>query len=392
VTVSALEKKYLGRAEESEDLVVARSTGSYVFDSRRRKYTDFMMGWCVGNLGWHNATTRARIRKFRGPDYVYPGYSYPGWVELAQLLARITPGELTKSFRATGGSEAVDMALQAAMVHTGRKKLLSIEESYHGNTLAGLSVASSDNRKTYANLLPNCHKIDAPLDADALNRVETQLKRRDVAAFIMEPIVINLGVLIPDAEFMTGLQRLCRRYGTLLVVDEVATGFGRTGKLFASEHFDIEPDILCLAKAVTGGCAALGAMIATEEVADSMEENGNFYSTYGWHPLSVDVAIANIRYIIRHEKRLMANIAAMSSYFAERLVGMAFKRHAELRIRGLAIAVDFGDDDYASRVQEKCRKAGLLLSSESEGLLLLPALTIDRRTAKVGLDILEECI
>ena len=133
-------------------------------------------------------------------------------------------------------------------------------------------------------------------------------------------------------------------------------------------------------------------MIATEEVADSMEEDGNFYSTYGWHPLSVDVAIANIRYIIRHEKRLMANIAAMSSYFAERLAGMPFKRHAELRIRGLAIAVDFGDDDYASRLQEKCRKAGLLLSSESEGLLLLPALTIDRRTAKVGLDTLEECL
>lgn len=157
-----------------------------------------MMGWCVGNLGWHNPTTRAHIRKFTGPDYVYPGYSYPGWLELAQLLARITPGELTKSFRATGGSEAVDMALQAAMVHTGRKKLLSIEDSYHGNTLAGLSVASSDNRKKYPNLLPNCHKIEAPLDADALDKVETRLKRRDVAAFIMEPIVINLGVHIPD--------------------------------------------------------------------------------------------------------------------------------------------------------------------------------------------------
>jgi acetylornithine/succinyldiaminopimelate/putrescine aminotransferase len=230
------------------------------------------------------------------------------------------------------------------------------------------------------------------LNANALDRVETRLKRRDVAAFIMEPISINLGVLIPDAEFMTGLQRLCRRYGTLLVMDEVATGFGRTGKLFASEHFKLQPDIMCMAKAVTGGCAGMGATIATAEVARAMEENGNFYSTYGWHPLSVDVAIANIEYLMQHRKRLLEHVAATSDYFYGRLSAMEFEEAPEIRMRGLAIGVDVGDEEYASKIKDECRKAGLLLTTESSTLLLLPALNIERVVARKGLDILESCL
>jgi acetylornithine/succinyldiaminopimelate/putrescine aminotransferase len=392
VNVLATEKRYLARERESKGVQVTRSKGSYLFDAKRKKYVDFVMGWCVGNLGWDNPVARDRIRRFAGPDYVYPGYSFEGWAELARLLARITPGTLTKSFRATGGSEAVEIALQAAMLHTKRGKFLSIEDSYHGNTLGALSVGASEYRKRYRNLLPHCQKIAPPLNANALDRVETRLKRRDVAAFIMEPIIINLGVLIPDSEFMTGLQGLCRRYGTLLVMDEVATGFGRTGKLFASEHFKLQPDIMCVAKAVTGGCAGMGATIATAEVARAMEENGNFYSTYGWHPLSVDVAIANIEYLMQHRKRLLENVAATSDYFYGRLSAMDFEEAPEIRMRGLAIGVDVGDEEYASKIKDECRKAGLLLTTESSALLLLPALNIERVVARKGLDILESCL
>jgi acetylornithine/succinyldiaminopimelate/putrescine aminotransferase len=110
----------------------------------------------------------------------------------------------------------------------------------------------------------------------------------------MEPISVNLGVLIPEMEFMAELAKLCRRYGTLLIMDEVATGFGRTGTLFASERYHLEPDIMCVAKAVTGGLGGSGATITTAAVAKSMEENGSYYSTCGWHPRSVRVAIATI--------------------------------------------------------------------------------------------------
>jgi len=386
--------RFLADALEPE-LEVTRTRGSFLFDANGKRYIDFVMGWCVGNFGWRNAALTKPIERFRGPDYVYPGFSYKRWEELARLLSSIAPGTLTTSFRATGGSEAVDIALQAAMVHTGRKKFLSIEDSYHGNTIAGLSVGASENRETFANLLSGCSKIAPPLDLNALDKVETRLKRRDVAAFIMEPISINLGVLIPETEFVTGLQRLCRRYGTLLIMDEVATGFGRTGAVFATEHFGIEPDILCVGKAITGGVSDMGAAIATREVAQSMEADGSFYSTYGWHPRSTEAAIATVRYMIRHRKRLAAHIAAIGKYFSDRLARMRFTRVTRvkaIRMKGLAIGIDVGKEDEADALQAKCRRQGLLTSTEGSTLLLLPALEIPQRVAKAGLDILEKCV
>ena len=154
------------------------------------------------------------------------------------------------------------------------------------------------------------------LNEGALFKIEARLKKRDIAAFVMEPISINLGVLIPDMRFMQGLQRLCKKYGTLIIADEVATGFGRTGKLFACEHLDFQPDIMCVAKAITGG---LGATLMSEPAARSMEEEGSFYSTYGWHPRSVALSIAALRYLIKHKDRLLRNAAKLSDYFAERL-------------------------------------------------------------------------
>jgi acetylornithine/succinyldiaminopimelate/putrescine aminotransferase len=384
-------KSFLARGEEAEDVRIVNTEGSYVFGPNRKKYIDFMMGWCVGNLGWDQREIKTTIKKFKGPDYVYPGYRYKAWDELAELLAEITPGKLAKCFRATGGTEAVDIALQAAMLHTKRGKFLSVEGSYHGISLAALSIGASDNRETYKNLLSNCHKIEPPLDRKAADKIETQLKKRDVAAFIMEPISINLGVLIPDHEFISRVQQLCRRYGTLFIADEVATGFGRTGTLFASEHFELEPDIMCLAKAITGGCGAMGAMATTQAVARSMEKNGNFYSTYGWHPLSAEAAIASIRYMTKHRKRLLGNVQRMSNYFRTRLSAIEFKHPAKLHIRGLAIGVDVEKEDYATKLQERARDEGLLFSIEESRLLLLPALNVEQEAAKDGLDILERC-
>jgi adenosylmethionine-8-amino-7-oxononanoate aminotransferase len=250
------EGRHLAR-QKPGTLRVTKSEGSYLFDENGKRYVDFMMGWCVGNLGWGNAVVTRKGKAFTGPDYVQPALSYKPWDDLAELLVSITPGKLSKCFRATGGSEAVDLALQAALLHTGRTKLMSLEGSYHGNSIGGLSVGDSEVRKRCKALLPGCHKIKPPLDEAAVKKIRRLLERGDVAAFIMEPISINLGVLIPSAEFMSDLQRLCREHGTLLIMDEVATGFGRTGKMFASEHYPIKPDILCLAKAITNGAGGI---------------------------------------------------------------------------------------------------------------------------------------
>jgi 4-aminobutyrate aminotransferase-like enzyme len=375
------------------ELQVAATSGSIVTDSRGRKYIDFVMGWCVGNFGWRNAAITKAIERFKGPDYVYPGYAYAPWTELARLLTSLAPRPLTTCFRATGGSEAVDLALQAAMIHTGRRGFLSLEDSYHGNSLAGLSVGASDNRERLKNLLPHCGKISTPLDAKAVRRIEQRLKRRDVAAFIMEPISINLGVLIPEADVIRRVRELCRRYGTLFIADEVACGFGRTGRVFACEHFDLDPDMLCVAKAMSGGLAPIGAVIATAPVAQSMEENdGAFYSTYGWHPRSVAAAIATLRELKANRAQLLDGIEEMSDYFRVRLLQLEFDNPAAIRIQGLAIGIDVGAEERADAIQEKCRRNGLLVSTEGSTVLLLPSLAIDKRTAARALDILARSI
>lgn len=319
-------------------------------------------------------------------------YLYRPWLQLAETLAHLTSGKLAVSYRATGGTESVEGALQIAMAYTGRGKFISIEDSYHGNSIATLSIGGSDNRATFSNLLPNCHKIEPPLDHKALGKVETLLKKRDVAAFIMEPIICNLGAIVPEEELVRGVRRLCTRYGTLFVADEVATDFGRTGKLFACEHFDIEPDVLCVSKAITGGYGGLGAVITTSRIAKAIKEDFGHYSTYGWHPRAVAVALANLRYLTRRRNKLLPNATRLGQYFLTRLSRMSFKGRATVRGKGFAIGIEVNDEDYASEVGDACRENGLLVSAEEDILMLFPALTITRETAERGLDIFERSV
>jgi adenosylmethionine-8-amino-7-oxononanoate aminotransferase len=255
-----------------------------------------------------------------------------------------------------------------------------------------MSIGASHNRETFKNLLPNCHKIEPPLDRKALGKVETLLKKRDVAAFIMEPILCNLGAVVPDDEFIRGVRKLCTRCGTLFIADEVATGFGRTGKLFACEHFDLEPDVLCMAKAITGGYGGLGAVITTSKIANAIKDDFGLYSTYGWHPRGVAVALANVRYLMRHRTQLLRNATDLGQYFRTRLAQMRFKGKATVRGKGFAIGIEVKNEDYASEVGDACRENGLLVSAEADVLMLFPALTITRQTAERGLDIFEKSL
>jgi adenosylmethionine-8-amino-7-oxononanoate aminotransferase len=158
---------------------------------------------------------------------------------------------------------------------------------------------------------------------------------------------MNMGVLAPDRDFLQRVWQLCTRYGTLLIIDEVACGFGRTGRLFACEHFGVVPDVMCLAKAITGGYAGMGATIVTDEVADKVKDDVSVWSSYGWHPLSVAAATANLRYIKANRKRLLANVNSLkrASIFVP-----ACGRYSAPTQRfacgawGLAIAVELGDE------------------------------------------------
>ncbi len=387
------DKKYLGREGAARSFVVSKTDGIYVYDEMGRRYIDFFMGWCVGNIGWGNKEIIKKIREFKGPTYVSPTYFYERWADLAELLAKITPLGLTKSFRSTGGTEAVEIALQAAMAYTKRHKFISVEGSYHGHSIGAMSIGSSDFRGWYKNLLPHCYKVKPPLDERAASKVEKMLAKKDIAAFISEPIICNAGVLIPDKKFFDIVQAACKRYGTLLITDEVANGFGRTGKMFASEHYNLKPDIMTLAKGITNGYGALGATIMTSKVAKSFEFPFSFYSTFGWHPLNVEAAIVNIQYLIKNKIAFLKNAEKLSNYFKKRLLKMRFKYTPEIRIKGLAIGVSFKNAGYGGGIISRCFEKGLLIAyATSHDFVMFPALNMDMKTAKKGLDILERCI
>lgn len=372
--------EYFGSVTSNEDIEFKHSKDSYLIDQRGKKYIDFTMGWCVGNIGWNNKEVEKAIKSFDGPTYVSPHLEYKPWEELSELLAEMTPGKLKTCFRATGGTEAVEIALQAAMAYTGRKKIIAIDDAYHGNSIATWALVSDSP-------FFNWERIKPPLNENALKSLENLLKDDDVAAFIMEPVILNLDVLVPDKKFMKGMQELCKKHGTLIIMDEVATGFGRTGKMFASDHFNIEPDIMCLAKGITGGAAALGATIMTEQVAKALYHGQFPYSTYGWHPLSVEAALTNIRYLQRNWGELEENIFIMNEYFTQRLSLMDFRVRPHISSMGLAIHVGFEQPKYAREISQRAFENGLIIS---EGLSMYPALNIDFETAKEGLDLLEK--
>lgn len=275
------------------------------------------------------------------------------------------------------------------MLYTERKKFLSIEGAYHGNSIATFSIGSNDQ---YKNKLPNCLKLPPPLDSKAVQKLETLLKKKDIAAFIMEPIICNLGVMIPEYDFMETLQKLCKKYGTLLIMDEVATGFCRTGKVFACEHFGIQPDIMTLGKAITGGCAAMGAILVTEEIAKKVEKEFFLYSTYGWHPLSVDASLATLKYLDKNKDKILSNVSTLHSLFLKRLNEMKFKKLENINGIGLIFGIRLKDAVNVDRIKERCKKKGLLISVEEETIMLIPPLTIDSKIANAGLDILEDSI
>jgi acetylornithine/succinyldiaminopimelate/putrescine aminotransferase len=381
-TTERRDRRFLGRTEDPEPPVIVSAEGSRVVDALGRTLIDFQMGWCVGNLGWNPPEVLARVHSFAGPSYVTPNHLYAPWADLAERLVAIAPGKLDRPYRATTGTEAVELALQLAVTRTGRRKFVSIEGAYHGNSFGARTVGGDDLDAH----LPGVRHLAPPLDAGALDRLETLLKHRDVAAFIMEPVITNLSVIIPGSEFMRELVPLCHRYGTLVIMDEVACGLGRAGTMFACEHDAIEPDLLTIAKSLGGGIVPIATTFATADVADAARGKLSFYASFGWMPLAVEAALAVLDYWNSHGSELLANIAQRAAQI-ENVLRELFP-DAELRMRGLAIGVGLDDEERVAAIAERAKRRGLLVYPEDDSLVMFPALTIDEQTCEEALDIL----
>ena len=377
-------------------LVVKEGRGMVIEDVDGNLFLDFMAGIAVASTGHSHPRVvqaiEAQARKFLhicGSDYYYEPM-----VDLAEKLSRLVPGTGPKKvFFTNSGTETVEAAFKLARYHTKRQHVIAFHGAFHGRTLGSLSLTASrsSHRAYFGPLIPGvhhvpygfCHRCPYQLKhpscgIECIGVLEKVLFRyevrpEEVAAIFVEPIQGEGGYVVPPPEYLPMLRELCRKHGILLVLDEIQSGFGRTGKIFACEHWGIEPDILCAAKGIASGMP-LGAMIARDEV--STWARGTHGSTFGGNPVACAAALATISLL---EEGLVKNAAVVGGFLKDKLTALR-PRHSEIsdvRGLGLMIGVEFerSDGSHApdaklrDRVMQKCFEKGLLLLSCGESTL-----------------------
>ncbi|MEA2199024.1 MAG: ornithine--oxo-acid transaminase [Solirubrobacteraceae bacterium] len=316
--------------------------GSHLYDAAGRAYLDFHTGEGFASLGHNHPDVREVLQATLAADLVdgvQLHYSSLAGM-LAEALSQRLPAGLDAVFFASTGAEAVDSAMKFARAATRRPRLLSCDSSFHGVTLGPLSIVGDDFFKEgFGPLLPGCDRVPF----GDLSRLERELRSKDVAAFIVEPIQGRM-VTLPPAGYLQAAQALCRRYGTLFVVDEIQTGLGRTGKWFALEHSDLEPDFVLVGKALSGGYMPVAAMVTTREIhkraVGTLERSYVHQSTYGRNRLSMAAGLASIRVIERDG--LLAHAARMSTLLLDGLAELheRYEMIGEIRGSGLMIGIE----------------------------------------------------
>lgn len=328
------------------DKPYTRAQGCYVYDSDDQRYLDFLCGYRVLNLGHNHPAVRQALAEALAQDWpnMLQMDASPLSAALAAALARRAPAGLDIVRFGNSGSEAVEMAMKFSRRATGRTKLLAAENAYHGLTYGAMSISGQPEmwHQGFEPVVPDCGLVPFD-DADALERA---LKSRDVAAFIVEPIQGEAGIVVPSDEYLPRAQELCRFYGTLFVLDEVQTGLGRTGKFLAAEHWGLEPDMICLAKALSGGFVPVAATLMRRRIFDKVFDNIDncaiHFSTFEANNLAMVAGLATLD--VLDSEGLVENSARMGALLLERLRDLQ-RRHefiVEVRGKGLFTAVRFG--------------------------------------------------
>jgi ornithine--oxo-acid transaminase len=339
--------------------------GSYLYDADGRAYLDFHTGEGFASLGHNHPRVREVLEAALAAelvDGVQLHYSALAGM-LAEELSQRLPGGLDAVFFASSGAEAVDTAMKFARAATGRPRLISCESSFHGVTLGPLSLVGDEFFKEgFGPLLPGCERVPF----GEIDRLEEQLRSKDVAAFIVEPIQGRM-VTLPPAGYLQAAQALCRRYGTLFVLDEVQTGLARTGRWFALEHWGLEPDFVLVGKALSGGYMPVAATVTTREIyqraVGTLERCYVHQSTFGRNRLSMAAGLATVRVI--DSERLVERAARIGAVLRDGLAELQrrYEMVKEVRASGLMIGIELGAP--SSRV---ARLNWRLMHLASEGL------------------------
>ncbi|MEH7502879.1 putrescine aminotransferase [Neobacillus drentensis] len=358
--------------------------GSCFKDVNGKEYIDCLGGFGIYNVGHRNpkvvkaVTDQLKRQALHSQDLLDPLRAM-----LAKILADITPGDLKYAFFTNSGTESVEAALKLAKMYSDRTTFISTTRAFHGKSLGSLSgTAKGMFRKPFLPLIPGFRHVPFG-DIDMMRKTFEVCASvgEDVAAVLLEPIQGEGGIILPPENYLKQVRELCDQYGSLLIFDEVQTGMGRTGKMFAAELYEVVPDIICLAKAFGGGVMPAGAVVATENVFKSWFDNPFMHTTtFGGNPLACAAAIATIGVLI--EEKLPERAAEVGAYFLEELKNAA-KGHEdkvqEIRGQGLMIGIEFHQDEIGYEVSKGMFDRGILVAGtliNSKTIRIEPALTI----------------
>jgi adenosylmethionine-8-amino-7-oxononanoate aminotransferase len=400
---------------EEEPLMIERAEGSQLLDREGRRYIDGVSSlWC--NVHGHrhpgiDAAVRAQLDRVAHSTML--GLSHPGAAELAARLVELAPPGLSRVFYSESGSTAVEIALKMAFQyqqqrggqHARRTSFVHLRDAYHGDTIGSVSVGGIDGfHAAYRPLLFQTQATE-PGDAADLERVLDR-HEEEIAAVIVEPLVQGAaGILVHPPGYLRAVRGLCDRFGVLLICDEVATGFGRTGTMFACEQEDVAPDLLCLGKGLTGGYLPLAATLATERVyagflGEPAEQRTFFHGhTYTGNPLACAAALASLDAFERERtiERLQPKIELLGG-----LLGAVatMPEVAEVRRRGFMVGIDLGEHDPAlrlgHRVTLEARRRGAILRPLGDVVVLMPPLSIAgtelRRLVEIAADSIQAAV
>ena len=356
-------------ANRATTLGIVNSEGAYIFTEDGRKILDFASGVAVNNLGHRNPEIVAAIEE-QLKTMIHVGHNVvynESYVRLAEKLVEMTGGN-TKVYFSNSGAEANEGAIKLAKYVTKRPAIISFKNSFHGRTLACVSVTGSNSayRKFYEPLLPSVYWAEYG-DLEQFEEIFGKLVDPEcVAAMIVEPVQGEGGYIIPKKAFLQGLREICDKYGILLIFDEIQTGIGRTGELYAYQTFGVEPDILTSAKALGGGIP-LSAVIAKKEIMDQWPA-GAHGGTFGGNPLACAAGLKTLEIIEKGD--VLCNCRKQGTYFIEKLKDLQKKhpdRISNVRGLGLMIAMEIVDEKgkpdpgYTAKIKEKALEKNLLL-------------------------------
>ena len=368
---------------------VEKAEGSYIYGKDGNAYLDFVAGVSANTLG-HSHPKVVNAIKEQAARYlhvmVYGEYAQEKPVALCQLLAEATPAPLEVTYLVNSGAEAIDGALKLAKRYTGREEIISMKNSYHGNTHGALSVSGNEvHKREFRPLLPMISFIEFN------NEEEFSKITEKTACVIAETIQGAAGFLTPSQNYFKNLKKRCEEVGALLILDEIQPGFGRTGKLFSFEHYDMVPDILVMGKGMGGG-VPVGAFMSSAEIMKSLQHSPKLghITTFGGNPLIAAASYATLKEVL--DSGLMNEVNEKEALFRELLVHPKIKK---VNGRGLMLAVELESQDYTIKVAKRCMEKGLIVFWQlyrNEFMRISPPLTLTQNEIRKGCQIILQAL